>query len=58
MIRAVQFILFTFANYSLSVAMELKVKKNYMEMTKSEIRDKQICLLSLIFEVTNSRDKL
>ena len=25
-------------------------------MTKSEIRDEQICLLSIIFEVANSRD--
>ena len=29
-----------------------------MEMTKSEIRDKQICFLSIIFEVANSRDQL
>ena len=27
-------------------------------MTKSEIRDKQICLLIIIFEVANSRDQL
>ena len=31
---------------------------NYMEMTKSEIRDKHICLVSIIFEVANSRDQL
>ena len=37
-----------FANYSPSIAMELKV----------EIRDKQICLLSIILEVANGRDKL
>ena len=37
----------------------LKLKqRNYMEMTKSEFRDKQICLLSIIFEVANSRDQL
>ena len=29
-----------------------------MEMTKSEILEKQICLLSIIFEVANSRDQL
>ena len=33
-------------------------QRNYMEMTKSEIRDKQICLLSIIFEVASSRDQL
>ena len=27
-------------------------------MTKSEIRDKEICLLSIIFEVASSREKL
>ena len=27
-------------------------------MTKSEIQDKQICLLSIIFEVASSRDQL
>ena len=27
-------------------------------MTKSEIRDKLICLLKFIFEVANSRDQL
>ena len=27
-------------------------------MTKSEIQDKQICLLSISFEVANSRNKL
>ena len=27
-------------------------------MTKSEIKDKQICPLSIIFEAVNSRDKL
>ena len=26
-------------------------------MTKSKIRDKQICLLSIIFEVASSRDQ-
>ena len=29
-----------------------------MQMTKLEIRDKQICLLSIILEVANGRDKL
>ena len=33
-------------------------QRNYMEMTKSEIRDKQICLLSIIFKVASSRDQL
>ena len=38
--------------------MELKVgKEDYMQMTKSDIRDKQICPLSIIFEAANSRDK-
>ena len=56
---AVQFILFNFANYSPSISMELKVNKEiYMEMSKSEIRDKQICLLSISFEAANSRDQL
>ena len=50
---AVQFILFNFANYSPSIAMELKVSKEIRET-----QDKQICLLSIIFEVANSRDKL
>ena len=54
---AVLFILFNFANYSPSIAMKFKVR-NYMLMTKSEIRDKQICLLSIIFEVGGSRDQL
>ena len=27
-----------------------------MEMTKSEIRDKQTCLLSIIYEVIGSRE--
>ena len=50
---------FNFANYSPSIAMEPYSKhRNYLEMTKSEIRDKQICLLSVIFEVANSRDQL
>ena len=57
---AVQCILFNFSNYSPPIAMELKVLKqrNYMEMTKSEIRDKQMCLLSIIFEAASSRDQL
>ena len=34
--------------------MEIKGKqRNYIEMTKSEIRDKQICILSIIFEVAD-----
>jgi len=27
-------------------------------MTQAEIQDKEICLLSIIFEVANSRDQL
>ena len=40
--------------------MELKVSKEITGkfLTKSEIRDKQICLLSIIFEVASSRDQL
>ena len=33
-------------------------QRNYMYVTKSEIRDKRICLLSIIFEVASSRDQL
>ena len=33
-------------------------QRNRMLMAKSEIRDKQICPLSIIFEATNSRAKL
>ena len=56
-VTAVQFILFNFANYSHSIAMELRSKqRNYTSMTKSEIRDKQICLLNIIFEVASRRD--
>ena len=53
---AVQFILFNFADYSPSIAMELKVTKGLM--AKSEICDKQICFLSIIFEVASRRDQL
>ena len=53
---AVQFILFNFANYSPSITMELKVSKE--TAGKSEIRDKQICLLSIISELADSRDQL
>ena len=57
---AVQFILLSFANYSPLIALELKVSKEITGkiMTNSEIRDKQICLLSIIFEVASSRDQL
>ena len=48
---AVHFILFYFANYSPSIAMELKVGKEITCMTKSEIRDKQKCPLRVIFEL-------
>ena len=55
----VQFILFNVANYSPSIAMELKVSE---EITgKWQIRDPRqtnICLLSIIFEVASSRDQL
>ena len=41
-----------------SLTLTLSKQRNYMWMTKSEIQDKQICLLSIIFEVANCRDKL
>ena len=43
------------------IAMELKVsnsKKLHVNDKRSEIWDKQICLLSIIFEVASSRDQL
>ena len=52
---------FSIANYSPSIAMELEVEAKKLHaklMTKSEIRDKQICSLSIIFETANSRNKL
>ena len=60
---AVQFILFNFANYSPSIAMELKVSKEITckwQNQRSET-NKYIWLLSIIFEVAsswNSRDQL
>ena len=54
-VTAVHFILFNFANYSPSIAMELKIgKKITCKWKKSEILDKQTCLLSIIFEVLSS----
>ena len=36
----------------------LKYAKKLHKMTKSEIQNKQTCLLSIIFEVASSRDQL
>ena len=47
---------FNYANYSPSIAMELKISKEIKSkiMTKSEIQDKQICFPSIIFEAASS----
>ena len=57
---AVQFTLFNFANYSPSIAMELKVpvSKEITCKLQNQRFGTNKCLLSIIFEVASSRDQV
>ena len=57
-VTAVQFILFNFASYSPSIAMELKVTKQITCKWHKQKIETNKCPLSTIFEVANSRDQL
>ena len=57
-VTAVHFILFAFANYSPSIAMELKVSKECTCKRQNQRPETNSCLLSIIFEVASSRDQL
>ena len=59
-VTAAQFILFNFANYLPSIAMELKVTKEIMCKLRNQSceTNKWISLLSIIFEFARSRGKV
>ena len=54
-VTAVRFILFHFANYSPSIAMELKASNSKENTWRFETNK---CLLRIIIEVANRRDQL
>ena len=55
----VQFILFNFANYSPSIAMELEVSKEITCKRQNQRSETtKYVLLSIIFEAASSRDQL